>query len=101
MDDQHKEWQGEERRSLSHIEVKLDEITICIASIKQAFPDGDIVGHRKYHEAKIKAAVAEEEFWKDLKLDIAKKGAWGLIVILIGLVLLGISVKLGAVAKVG
>ncbi|MDP3322631.1 MAG: hypothetical protein Q8S71_03690 [Hydrogenophaga sp.] len=100
MDDHQNTWQGEERRSLSHIEVKLDEITTCIASIKQAFPDGDVIGHRKYHEAKIKAAVAEEEFWKDLKLDIAKKGAWGLIVILIGLVLLGISVKLGAVAKV-
>lgn len=92
--------QNNDNEALANIEAKIDEITSCVASLKQAFPDGDIVGHRKYHEARIKAAVAEEEFWKDLKLDIAKKGAWGLIVIVIGLILIGISVKIGAIAKV-
>jgi hypothetical protein len=99
MDEQHKAWQGDERRALSHIEAQLLEIKTCVASIKLAFPEGDIDGHRKYHEAKIRAAVAEEAFWKDLKLDIAKKGAWGFIVILIGLVMIGISAKIGILLK--
>jgi hypothetical protein len=65
----------------------------------RAFPviDGeiDIAGHRKFHDAKIKAAEAEAHFWDELRLDIAKKGTWGLLVIMVGLVLLGISVKFG------
>jgi hypothetical protein len=100
MDEQHKAWQGDERRQLSHIEAQLAEIKTCVASIKLAFPEGDIDGHRKYHEAKIRAAVAEEAFWKDLKLDIAKKGAWGLLVIIVGFVMLGIGAKFGITPKV-
>lgn len=99
MGEQHNDWQGEERRQLSHIESQLVEIKTCVATIKLAFPEGDIEGHRKYHEAKIKAAVAEEAFWKDLKLDVAKKGAWSVFVILVGLVVLGISTKLGVSPK--
>lgn len=99
MDEQHKAWQGDERRQLSHIETQLSDIKVCVASIKTAFPEGDIDGHRKYHEARIKAAVAEEAFWKDLKLDVAKKGAWGLLLIIIGLVMVGIGAKFGIVAK--
>lgn len=92
-------WDGKDRRSREPIDDKLHEITQCIIAIKQAFPDGDIVGHRQYHEAKIKAAIAEEAFWTDLKLDVAKKGVWGVIVILVGLVMLGLSVKIGHVFK--
>ena len=99
MDDQRQAWQGDERRQLSHIESQLTEIKVCVASIKTAFPEGDVDGHRKYHEAKIKAAKAEEEFWTDLKLDIAKKGTWGVLVIIIGLVLVGLSAKLGISPK--
>jgi hypothetical protein len=99
MDEQHKAWQGDERRQLSHIEAQLLEIKTCVASIKLAFPEGDIDGHRKYHEAKIRAAVAEEAFWKDMKLDIAKKGAWGLLVIIVGFVMLGIGAKFGITPK--
>ena len=101
MDNEHKAWQGEERRSLSSLEKKIDDISDCVVAIKKAFPNGDIDGHRRYHDARIKAAVAEEAFWKDLKLDVAKKGAWGLITIIVGLIILGISTKLGAVVKIG
>ena len=92
---------NKERKSLGSIEHKLDEISTCVLAIKSAFPDGDLEGHRQYHEARIKAAVAEEAFWKDLKLDVAKKGAWGLITIIVGLIILGISTKLGTVIKIG
>ena len=99
MDAQHKDWQGEERRQLSHIETQLTEIKTCVASIKTAFPEGDVDGHRKYHEAKIRAAKAEEAFWSDLRLDLAKKGTWGLIVVIVGLIIMGIGAKFGIVAK--
>lgn len=80
------------------IEQKLDLILAEMKNLKGAFPknqDGttDFDGHRRYHEQLIKAAEAETEFWRELKLDIAKKGLWGLLVILCGLVLAGVAAK--------
>lgn len=89
------EYTSNDRRTGAHIERMLAEIQASIGCLHKAFPDGDIDGHRKYHEAKIRAAQAEEIFWTDLKLDIAKKGAWGIIIVLVGLFMLGLSVKLG------
>lgn len=89
-----------DRRAHIRLDKLEEQVTVVIKAFPHADDGADFDGHRKAHEAMIKAAEAQEAFWKDLKLDIAKKGAWGLIVILIGLVLLGISVKLGAVAKV-
>ena len=65
------------------------------ANFLSAFPDGDVDGHRRFHDAKIVAAQNEAAFWQDMKRDIAKKGLWGLLVVLVGLVITGISVKLG------
>lgn len=81
------------------IEQKLDLILAEMKSLKGAFPkneDGtaDFEGHRRYHDQLIKAAEAETEFWRELKLDIAKKGMWGLLVILCGLILAGLAAKL-------
>lgn len=80
------------------IEQKLDLILAEIKNLKGAFPkndDGtvDTDGHRRYHEQLIKAAEAETEFWRELKLDIAKKGMWGLLVIVCGLVIAGLAAK--------
>lgn len=61
----------------------------------KAFPDDDPVGHRQYHEAVMRAAEAQERFWSELRLDIAKKSFWGLIVLVCGLLLAGGAVKLG------
>lgn len=82
------------------IEHKLDLILREMRNMQSGFPkseDGsvDYDGHRKYHEQLIKAAEAQTEFWRDLKLEIAKKGAWSLLTMLCGLVMLGISAKLG------
>lgn len=79
---------------------KIDEVLREIAEIKQAFPDG-VAKHRAAHEVMIAAKSAEEDFYRELKLDLVKKGTWGLIVIVIGLVLLGLSVKLGFVFTKG
>lgn len=79
--------------------IEIRAMNETVQHFSKAFPvvDGeiDIVGHRKFHEAKIKAAEAEARFWNELRLDIAKKGAWGLLLILVGLILVGLSVKLG------
>lgn len=61
----------------------------------QAFPSlnagmPDLTGHRDYHERKIAATRAEEEFWRDLKMDIARKGVVGSIIIILGLISAGI-----------
>lgn len=87
----------EEARQLDD---RLDEILEEVKKIHGAFPrtndgDTDFDGHRNYHESMIKAANAQEAFWRELKLDIVKKGVWGLLIILCGLVLTGAAAKFG------
>lgn len=84
----------------SGINMRLDEIMAELKNIRGAFPSGpdgvaDIYGHRNYHEAKIRAAKAEESFWTELRLELAKKGAWALILVLLGLIVAGVAAKLG------
>ena len=68
--------------------------------LEGAFPrddrgDSDLIGHKQYHDAQIKAAQAQEEFWRDLKSEVAKKGTIGLLVILLGLIAAGAAAKFG------
>jgi hypothetical protein len=78
----------------------MDELrNISSAFAKNTDGSVDFEGHRRYHEAMIKAASAQEQFWQDLKLEIAKKGVWGLLTIIVGLTLVGISAKFGIGAK--
>ena len=88
----------------AHIDKRFDEIMNALNQINTAFalnPDGttDFDGHRKYHEAMIKAATAQEQFWYELKLEVMKKGIWSLLVIICGLVVVGVSAKFGIGAK--
>lgn len=76
------------------VEQKLDQVLVELAQINRAFPDGP-ESHRSAHESMMKAAVAEERFWNELKLDIAKKGIWGLMVIVVGLAVIGLAAKFG------
>lgn len=82
------------------IQQKLSEILDEVRVLHNAFPrtdsgETDLEGHRKYHEAMIKSAQAQEAFWRELRLDIAKKGTWGLLIIVLGLVMAGIAAKFG------
>jgi len=96
---------GEQEKRLSfndnaHIDRRFDEVMSELKKIQGAFAtndDGstDFDGHRRFHEEKLKAAKAEAEFWAELKLEIAKKGIWSLLVIVCGLVVVGASAKLG------
>lgn len=88
----------------AHIDRRFDEVLVELRKINGAFArnsDGsvDFDGHRKYHESMIAAAEAQTQFWNELKLEIAKKGIWGLLVIICGLVLVGLSAKLGLGGK--
>jgi hypothetical protein len=88
----------------AHIDRRFDEIMDALRQINGAFainPDGttDFTGHRQYHEAMIKAANAQEQFWGELKLEIMKKGIWSLLVIICGLIVVGISAKFGIGTK--
>lgn len=64
----------------------------------EAFPSGDLTGHCGYHESKIRAIKAEEEFWHTAKSEALKHGISGLFavgkwVVILGLV--GLAYKLG------
>lgn len=60
-----------------------------------AFPQGDFVAHRLAHEQMAAAAAAQEKFWNDLRTELARKGIFFLLAVLGGLILLGVTVKLG------
>lgn len=84
----------------AHLDARFDEIMAELRQMNGAFaknPDGtvDYDGHRRYHEQMIAAAEAQTEFWRELRLDIAKKGIWGLLIIVVGLIMVGISAKFG------
>lgn len=70
-----------------------------------AFPNGDMAGHRMFHERRIEAAKAEEAFWRAAKEEGVKRGVGILfeaIKIVMLLSLLGLAYKMGigpAVAK--
>lgn len=88
------------RSDNEHLDQRFDEVIRELKKVHAAFAtneDGsvDFEGHRRFHEEKVRAAKAEAEFWAELKLEIAKKGIWSLLVIVCGLVVVGASAKLG------
>lgn len=88
------------REEVMALSATMNEILAEVKKIHGAFPrdaqgETDFDGHREYHEAMIRAAEAQAEFWKELRLDIAKKGMWGLIITIGTLIVIGLSTKLG------
>jgi len=84
----------------AHIDRRFDEVMTELKKINGAFAIGDdgntdFDGHRRYHQEKLRAAKAEAEFWSQLKLEIAKKGLWSLLVIGFGLMAIGMATHLG------
>jgi hypothetical protein len=71
----------------------VEELTREVKRIVEAFPNHDIEGHRSAHQKMIDAAIAQEKFWSELKMELAKKGVVGLAVILLGLVAAGFTLK--------
>lgn len=68
--------------------------------LEAAFPpaeDGkpDYYGHRRSHESAIRAAQEQEKFWRELRLEVAKKGAIAILVLIVGLMMAGLALKTG------
>ena len=87
-----------------HLDRRFDELLLEVRKLNSAFaktPDGqvDFDGHRRYHEQMIAAATAQEQFWRELRIDVAKKGIWSLLVIICGLIVVGASAKMGIGVK--
>lgn len=79
---------------------QLGAILEKLSQFEEAFPKDrnnrpDMSGHRRSHEADIAAAKAKERFYEELRLDLAKKGSWALVMVIAGLVLMGALAKLG------
>ena len=45
----------------------------------KSFPEGDADGHRKAHEAQMKAIEARAEFWKKMLFEVTKYGVIGVL----------------------
>lgn len=63
------------------------EEAAAVQSLARALPskaDGspDIDGHREYHASLIEEAKARAEFWRDLRMELLRKGLWGLLGVL-------------------
>lgn len=99
---------SDEIRQFVHDEFEAHEARekIWIEGVLDAFPNRDIAAHRTYHDSKIKAAKAEEEFWQAAKSEALKHGVAGAMAVLkwvLILAFLGLAYKVGlgpVVAKV-
>lgn len=83
------------RDHVEHFDKHAEEESARVERFIKAFPNDDPAGHRQYHEAVIRAAEEQEKFWRELRLDVAKKSIWGVVTILVGLALTGVAVKFG------
>lgn len=84
-----------ERKLHEHEQREIEHVRTLIKALElEAFPDGPSA-HRAAHQAMIDAAHAQEEFWRGLKVDVAKKSIWGILQILTILVCAGIAAKFG------
>ena len=82
------------------VKSQLDAILEKLDRFEDAFPldsegNPDISGHRRGHEAAIAADNARKKFYDELRLDLAKKGLWAIVLVLVGLIFAGALAKLG------
>lgn len=62
----------------------LQDESKTVQTLMRALPskaDGtpDIDGHREYHASLIEEAKARAEFWRDLRMELLRKGLWGML----------------------
>lgn len=102
-----KVYAGEERRRSHTIEMKAIEAIVerlmnkVIAeheareravwseTMDKAFPEGDPEAHRDYHQTKIDAAKAEQEFYATLKARLVENGIIGTVRLVSWLLFIG------------
>lgn len=81
------------------METKIDRLIAMQEAFAGAFhkdEDGrvDFIGHKRYHDASIAAAKAQEDFWRGLKYDVTRRGIFWAALILLGILALGIKAKI-------
>lgn len=107
-------YQGPDRRAVSpdvqeyfdeklreHEKREMEQIRTLIESFsREAFPNSP-AEHKAGHQAQIDASRAEEQFWRDIKIDMAKKSFWAIMQVLLGLLAVGLAAKLGIASIFG
>lgn len=102
-----KVYTGEERRKTNALEMEAIESIVerlMVRVIEQheerekkmldnlmakAFPGGDPESHRDYHQSKIDAAKAEQEFWTAIKARLVETGIIGTVRLIMWLLFIG------------
>lgn len=75
-----------------HLNKHIADEALALQALTRALPskpDGspDVDGHREYHASLIEEAKARAEFWRELRLELVRKGFWGLMGVLAFLVM--------------
>ena len=65
-------------------------------TMDKAFPGGDPDAHRDYHQTKIDAAKAEQEFWTTIKARLVETGIIGTVRLICWLLFLGASLAVAS-----
>lgn len=63
-------------------DAKVVEAIRGIDELRKAFPDGDVAGHRIYHASLIDKNKASADFYQKLRIELASKGLWALVLLL-------------------
>lgn len=72
-----------------HLNKHISDEALALTRALPSKPDGspDVDGHREYHASLIEEARARTEFWRELRLELVRKGFWGLMGVLAFLVM--------------
>lgn len=84
-----------ERSQNDKYEMLRKEMLALSASVKTAFPDGDMDGHRRYHEILIEEALERKKMRNAIFIHVAKSSTWAVIAGLVVLVWIGLREKMG------
>ena len=82
---QHQDLQDQLNKHISDEAMALQALTRALPSKPDGSPDVD--GHREYHASLIEEAKARADFWRELRLELVRKGFWGLMGVLAFLVM--------------
>lgn len=76
----HKDVKTLDGKLSAHIQDETASFENVVKSLmSQAFPDGDLDGHRRRHEAELKKLEARAEFWKKMVYQLTEKGLFAFL----------------------
>lgn len=72
----------ENTSTLELVEGKVNILIERVDDLAKGFPEGDVEGHRRYHEALIKKAEVRTRLYEKLLEKLMEKGVWAVIALL-------------------